>query len=130
MTLRAEQDIVRIFNFNHYNVDEVFSRHRQFEIQDLSFKTTRMKSDLFPIRSFQKVKLTIPPQADWLDYIPWMSRKRVVDYKLCPLAGRLANGGRRARALSVEPPQVERAIHPGSLVAPGRVGTAAADRVG
>ena len=27
MTLGAEQDIVRIVNLSHYNVDEVFSRH-------------------------------------------------------------------------------------------------------
>jgi len=28
MTLGTEQDIVRIVNLSHYNVDEVFSRHR------------------------------------------------------------------------------------------------------
>src|SRR4051794_27561327 len=61
------------------------------------------------------------PEHTCLDHVSWMGRERVVDNVLGTLACGLPKGRGSSSSLRVEPPKIERPVHPCSLVTPSRV---------
>src|SRR4029453_18598803 len=68
------------------------------------------------------------PKRKPLDHVPRVGCERVVDNELCPHPCGVADGGRRAHAGGVEPPEIQRPVHPGSFVSPTGIRPSRADR--